>query len=435
MAYIKKIVQLNRKEDILSLICHILHSNTLTFVQICFECNHHTFIRRYYQVIHQIKMFYGSTGVVIFVFGTVNEQDTLQMMEWDSCKCMECFDGLKNVIASNTGDVWEWCRKNELSDKDAMIRNNSYCCDRKSDLKCFYGNKRADDSGNENSGNMAYCGSTLSNNRNIKMTCGTSHTGTTENKNVEVPEHIKNHCIEDWKACDEMMVGDQENVLRLRCYDEKSVCDEHDVQGEALRSPNNSSRDINSEMAGHVKSKEHEYTGGDNIMVEYRLMNKHFFVPPSNKKKYHTVVLGGTFDRFHEGHILLLTTALLLASDELTIGLTTKRLHTNKKYNAIIESYDIRKNKLLFLCRVMSNARVTLNELNDSVGKCLKDDYECIVVSTESFVRACEINFRRMDVDKKMMDIIVTPVIEYENVRLSSTGLRKKEAIPDQDKS
>ena len=37
---------------------------------------------------------------------------------------------------------------------------------------------------------------------------------------------------------------------------------------------------------------------------------------------YQNVVLGGTFDRIHSGHKILLTTSLLRCRNEITVGIT-----------------------------------------------------------------------------------------------------------------
>ena len=46
------------------------------------------------------------------------------------------------------------------------------------------------------------------------------------------------------------------------------------------------------------------------------------FQTKSTDKVYNNVVLGGTFDRIHAGHKILLTTSLLRCKNEITIGIT-----------------------------------------------------------------------------------------------------------------
>lgn len=44
-------------------------------------------------------------------------------------------------------------------------------------------------------------------------------------------------------------------------------------------------------------------------------------------KSFKNTVLGGTFDRFHAGHKLLLTKAVLNSTDSILIGITSMRLN------------------------------------------------------------------------------------------------------------
>ena len=58
-----------------------------------------------------------------------------------------------------------------------------------------------------------------------------------------------------------------------------------------------------------------------NQIIGQRNFVYHFQVKHTDKI-YQNVVLGGTFDRIHAGHKILLTTSLLRCSKEITIGIT-----------------------------------------------------------------------------------------------------------------
>ena len=58
---------------------------------------------------------------------------------------------------------------------------------------------------------------------------------------------------------------------------------------------------------------------------------------------YSHVVLGGTFDRLHPGHKILLTTALLRCDTRLTVGVTSPALLTRKTLPELIQPVDDRR--------------------------------------------------------------------------------------------
>ena len=59
-------------------------------------------------------------------------------------------------------------------------------------------------------------------------------------------------------------------------------------------------------------------------------------------KLYSGVVIGGTFDRIHDGHKLLIQTALLLAEDQFTVGVANGLLLEKKVLKELIEPVEKR---------------------------------------------------------------------------------------------
>jgi pantetheine-phosphate adenylyltransferase len=57
---------------------------------------------------------------------------------------------------------------------------------------------------------------------------------------------------------------------------------------------------------------------------------------------YNKVALGGTFDRFHDGHRKLLTKAVAVTKKEIIVGITGESMLKNKKYAELLESFDKR---------------------------------------------------------------------------------------------
>ena len=57
---------------------------------------------------------------------------------------------------------------------------------------------------------------------------------------------------------------------------------------------------------------------------------------------YNHVVLGGTFDRLHVGHKVLLSTAVLRCDTRLTVGVTSSKLLTRKTLPELIQPVEDR---------------------------------------------------------------------------------------------
>lgn len=74
---------------------------------------------------------------------------------------------------------------------------------------------------------------------------------------------------------------------------------------------------------------QNEYQSADNVLSSLKLK---FEGPESlldeSEKKYNTVVLGGTFDRLHVGHKILLSEAALRATKKLVVGVTDVNMIT-----------------------------------------------------------------------------------------------------------
>lgn len=136
--------------------------------------------------------------------------------------------------------------------------------------------------------------------------------------------------------------------------------------------------------------------------------------------------LGGTFDHLHEGHKLLITTALNVA-EQVVIGLTTDELLKNKKYASKLEDYETRKKHLLKYLKKISNLdRVSIVELNDPYGPpAYEKKYEVLVASHETYTNAIEINNLRKEKELSPLIIVLIPILKDKNKKISSTDIRK----------
>ena len=142
-----------------------------------------------------------------------------------------------------------------------------------------------------------------------------------------------------------------------------------------------------------------------------------------NSKKYNKVAVGGTFDKFHDGHKKLLSTAFQIG-DKVEIGVTSDEFGGLK---GDIDSCQERMNNLKSFFSDKSNFIVI--PLNDPYGTTIyDDDFDAIVVSEETEPTAVEINDIRVSKGMDPLDIVVVSfVLAYDGNPISSTRIRRGE--------
>lgn len=142
-----------------------------------------------------------------------------------------------------------------------------------------------------------------------------------------------------------------------------------------------------------------------------------------NSKKYSKVAVGGTFDKFHDGHKKLLSTAFEIG-DEIEIGVTSDAFGGLK---GDIDSCKERMSNLKSFFAERSNFIVI--PLEDQYGTTIYDaDFDAIVVSEETEPTAVEINKIRISKGMKPLDIVVVSfVLAYDGNPISSTRIRSGE--------
>ena len=137
---------------------------------------------------------------------------------------------------------------------------------------------------------------------------------------------------------------------------------------------------------------------------------------------------GGTFDRLHDGHKLLIETALKV-SNKVVIGLTTQKMLKRKKYASKIEDYETRKKNLEnFISSIADLDRVEVIELNNPYGPPIKEpEYEGIIASEETFLNSVRLNDLRVANGFKPLIVVLIPMVMGKSERrLSSTDIRAK---------
>ncbi len=143
------------------------------------------------------------------------------------------------------------------------------------------------------------------------------------------------------------------------------------------------------------------------------------------------IILGGTFDRLHDGHRALLLTALNF-SKRIIVGITTddfaKKMRKNDKYVYLMQSHDERKKGVIeFLEGRGCNNYATI-AIEDRYGPALNGKgLEAIVVTEETYPTAVEINKLRTLKDFDQLLIIVVPfVYDKSGLIISSRRIRQQ---------
>lgn len=147
--------------------------------------------------------------------------------------------------------------------------------------------------------------------------------------------------------------------------------------------------------------------------------------------QFKTVAVGGTFDRLHAGHRLLLAATALVTTERIFVGVTSDKLLVSKKNKELLEPYDFREAAAVeYMRRVNPNVTVTSGPLIDPKIPPIaatQAGFDAIVVSEETINGAEEINYVRKSLGYKPLVVVVVGLISGatgEGGKLSSTDLR-----------
>jgi len=143
--------------------------------------------------------------------------------------------------------------------------------------------------------------------------------------------------------------------------------------------------------------------------------------------KFKKVVVGGTFDYLHDGHVAILTKAFELG-ERVVVGICSDEMQLLlEKDSAGIQLLDMRKRALEELLRSrgwLERAEVVV--ISDAFGPTPKDrKLEAIVVSPETRERAEELNRLRTSKGLKTLEIVEIPFVLAEDGKpISSIRVR-----------
>lgn len=139
-----------------------------------------------------------------------------------------------------------------------------------------------------------------------------------------------------------------------------------------------------------------------------------------NSKK---VVLGGTFDILHKGHEALLKKAFSLG--KVTIGLTSDKMARRLKKRKV-NKFSERKKAIEGFVRKKIGGKFKIIRIEDKFGPTLKEDFDYIVVSPETYPRAVSINKKRKKRKQRQIKIVkIKFVLGRDGKPISATKILK----------
>jgi len=146
-------------------------------------------------------------------------------------------------------------------------------------------------------------------------------------------------------------------------------------------------------------------------------------------RKFNTVLVGGTFDELHKGHLVLLMKAFEVG-ERVIIGLSSEQLARELRKNHEVASYEQRLKELRnFLMAQGAFDRAKIVPLDTPYGITLSTTIaEALVVSKETEPRALTINQKRKASGIKPLELVVIDMVPAEDcIPISTTRIRRGE--------
>uniref|UniRef100_A0A0R3RRY8 CTP_transf_like domain-containing protein n=1 Tax=Elaeophora elaphi TaxID=1147741 RepID=A0A0R3RRY8_9BILA len=149
-------------------------------------------------------------------------------------------------------------------------------------------------------------------------------------------------------------------------------------------------------------------------------------------KPYSAVVLGGTFDRLHNGHKVLLSKAVMAASERVVCGITCCDMIKKKILWELMEPFEKRAKAVQeFVKDISCSVRCEVHPIMDRYGPSIVDpDLKAIVVSNETEKGGHAVNDKRKERNLPVLDLIKINLIDgkdevMEEYKLSSSTRRR----------
>lgn len=151
-----------------------------------------------------------------------------------------------------------------------------------------------------------------------------------------------------------------------------------------------------------------------------------------NDKMYKHTVMGGTYDRLHAAHKILLSNVALRALEKVTVGVTEDNMNRSKLLWELIEPIDIRiQNVKNFLDDICPELTKNVVPITDPMGPTKSDPtMDLLVVSEETMRGGNKVNEVRQNNNLNPLDILKIDLVEdpcssdHEEDKISSSSGR-----------
>jgi phosphopantetheine adenylyltransferase len=158
--------------------------------------------------------------------------------------------------------------------------------------------------------------------------------------------------------------------------------------------------------------------------------------------RFDHTVNGGTFDRMHNGHRVLLGGSMAVSAKSLTVGITSDAMIAagKKTLKEMVQPYPMRRAAVeQFLSRCNPDVIVKAPAIDDPFGPSIVDaQLQCIIVSEETKAGGLAVNEKRKEAGLTQLEVAVVNCWDrYQKegsveTKISSTDARKREAAKKQ---
>ncbi|CAF1718268.1 BnaCnng43120D [Brassica napus] len=147
----------------------------------------------------------------------------------------------------------------------------------------------------------------------------------------------------------------------------------------------------------------------------------------STANSFGAVVLGGTFDRLHDGHRTFLKAAAELARERLVVGVCDGPMLTNKQFSEMIQPIEERMRNVENYVKLKSYSYLLVYMVLYVVYQTWAGS---IVVSKETLPGGLSVNRKRAERGLSQLKIEIVEIVSdgSSGDKISSTTLRKLEA-------